>query len=257
MNRAILPGRRSSFKDPLGTAFALALSGLITGRAMRLTILTYVEKDHDRSYDAVVPQVARALRRGGHRVSILGAHGDVRRVVNGLSRRRPDLVFNLMEMFGDNVCGDVAVTGLLELMGLPFTGGGPGELYLRQDKALAKKVLAYEGIPYPRFAVFSKDADFETGGNLRMPLFVKPLRTDASIGIDHEALVHDAPHLIERVAEIHHRIHDSALAEEYIEGREFYVGVLGNRDPVALPPLEMDFSGLGGDVPHVLDAKAK
>ena len=140
----------------------------------------------------MVPQVARTLRRQGHRVAVLGVHADVKRVICGLSRRKPDLVFNLMEMFGDNVFGDIPVAGLLDLLGLKYTGCGPGELYLTQDKALSKKLLAFDGILYPRFAVFSREAAFETGGNLRMPLFVKPLRTDASIGIGGKSLVHDA-----------------------------------------------------------------
>ena len=87
-----------------------------------------------------------------------------------------------MEMFGTNVRADVPIAGLLDLLGYPYTGGGPSELALRQDKGLAKRALAFEKILYPDFAVFSND-DLETGGNLRMPLFVKPLRADASIGI--------------------------------------------------------------------------
>ena len=97
-----------------------------------------------------------------------------------------------MEMFGDNVFGDIPVTGLLDLLGLRYTGSGPGELYLSQDKGLTKKLLAFEEILYPRFAVFSRETAFETGGNLRMPLFVKPLRSDASLGIGGKSLVHDA-----------------------------------------------------------------
>ena len=104
-----------------------------------------------------------------------------------------------MEMFGDNVFGDIPVTGLLDLLGLKHTGSGPGELYLSQDKGLTKKLLAFEEILYPRFAVFSREAAFETGGNLRMPLFVKPLRSDSSLGIGGKSLVHDAVALMERV----------------------------------------------------------
>jgi D-alanine-D-alanine ligase len=153
--------------------------------------------------------------------------------------------------------GDIPVVGLLELLGLKYTGSGPGELYLAQDKALGKKMLAFEGIGFPRFAVFSKNADLETGGNLRLPLFVKPLRMDSSIGIDKKALVHDAMAMMKRVVMIHEQLNDSALVEEYIEGREFYVGVLGNQNPVALPPIEVDFSGLPEGAPRVLDSKAK
>ena len=224
---------------------------------MRITVLTYLEKEGDPSHDVVVDQVAAALRQTGHKVSILGVHGDVRKLISGLTRRKPDLVFNLMEMFGDNVFNDIAVAGLLELIGIPFTGGGPGECYLQQDKALTKKLLAYEGIAYPDFALFSQDADLETGGRLHLPLIVKPLRADASIGIDGNALVHTPQEMMERVLAIHRRVHDSALVEEYIEGREFYVGVLGNAEPVAFPPIEMDFSQLPEGIPHILDRKAK
>jgi D-alanine-D-alanine ligase len=227
---------------------------------MNITVLTYLDSEDENSkdYEAVVPQVARTLRNLGHRVSVLGAHGDVKRLIAGLSRRRPELVFNLMEMFGDNVFGDIPVTGLLDLLGLRYTGSGPGELYLSQDKGLTKKLLAFDGILYPRFAVFSKQqGSFETGGNLRMPLFVKPLRSDSSLGIGGKSLVHDAVALMERVTAIRKELNDSALAEEYIEGREFYVGVLGNAQPKALPPVEVDFTGFPEGVPKVLDSKAK
>src|SRR5205809_574719 len=96
------------------------------------------------------------------------------------------------------------------------------------------------------------------GIRLRMPLFVKPLRNDASMGIDAKSsLVRNAQELIDRVAHIHREFDDAALAEEYIEGREFYVGVLGNQEPVAFPPIEMDFSGLPDGAPRILDARAK
>ena len=226
---------------------------------MKITVLTYLDSENENSkeYDQVVPQVARTLRRLGHRVSVLGVHGDVKRLIAGLSRRKPELVFNLMEMFGANVFGDIPVTGLLELLGVRYTGSGPGELYLSQDKGLTKKLLAFEDILYPRYAVFSRQAAFETGGNLRMPLFVKPLRSDASLGIGGKSLVHDAVALMERVAAIHKELEDSALAEEYIDGREFYVGVLGNAQPKALPPVEVDFTGFPEGVPKVMDSKAK
>src|SRR5438309_6763150 len=105
---------------------------------MRITVLTYLEKEAAKKYDAAVTQVLAALRQRQHRVSVLGVHASVPRLISGLSRRQPDLVFNLMESFGDNLFGEVAVAGLLDLMGLKHTGGGPGEIYLRQDKALAK-----------------------------------------------------------------------------------------------------------------------
>jgi D-alanine-D-alanine ligase len=223
---------------------------------MKITILAYLERESSKKPDIVVDQVAGALRKRGHTPSVLGIHGDLGKMLSGIRRRKPGLVFNLMEMFGKNLRGDVGVVGFLDLLGIPYTGGGPGEFYLRQDKSLTKKLLAFDEIRYPDFAVFSKD-DLETGGNLRLPLFVKPLRADASIGIGANSLVHDYKALMKRVLGIHDELNDSALAEEYIEGREFYVGILGNRDPVAFPPIEMDFSGLPDGIPHILDKKAK
>jgi D-alanine-D-alanine ligase len=212
------------------------------------------------AHDPVADQVAAALRGNGHRASVFATPPDLRRLLAGLRRRRPDLVFNLLESFGGGVngtAGEVAVAGVLDLLALPYTGSGPGELFLRQDKGLAKKVFAFEGLLYPDFAVFTRDADLETGGKLRTPLFVKPLTADASIGIDGHSLVHDTRAMLRRVAAIHEELGDSALVEEYVEGREFYVGVLGNREPEALPPIEMDFSGLPDGAPRILGSAAK
>ncbi len=175
----------------------------------------------------------------------------------GLSRRKPDLVFHLINDFDGVDSGLIATAALLDAMKLPYTGGGPGELFIRGHKSLAKKVLAYEKVKCPDFAVFSRDASLETAGHLRMPLIVKPVERDGSIGIGSDALVRSVPEMMERVAVIHREIKDSALAEEYIEGREFFVGVLGNQDAVAFPPIEMDFSGLPEGSPRVLDYKAK
>ncbi len=222
---------------------------------MRITVLTNVDEDGTR--DPVVSQVASALRRAKHQVSVFGAPLDIRKLVTGLTRRKPELVFHLVEELGDNPAGNIAVCGVLDLLGLPYTGCGAGEFYLGQDKALAKKILAFDNIPCPNFAVFGRDKAMETGGNLRMPLFVKPVAMDASIGIGKRSLVRDAAEMMKQVAAIHSQCDDDALAEEFIEGREFYVAIVGNREPLALPPIEVDFSGLPEGAPRVYDRKAK
>jgi len=222
---------------------------------MRLTLLTYVDPEDGR--DIVVEQVLDALQ-AKHEVQVLEVGDDLPALVRALAEQTPELVFNLCEQFGDNVQGDAAVAAVLEMVKLPFTGSGASELYLRQDKGVAKRMLAFDGILYPNFAIFSPDADLETGGNLRMPLFVKPLRGDASIGISGaDALVRSSSDLMKRVLQIHEEQKDSALAEEYIEGRELYVGVLGNREPQALPPVELDLSGLPDHIPPVADQAVK
>jgi D-alanine-D-alanine ligase len=224
---------------------------------MRITVLTNVEEEASKELDPVVRQVASALRRHKHQVTVLAVHGDVKKLIAGLGRRKPELVFNLLEEFGEDPSGNISVVGLLDLLGYRYTGCGPGEFYLGQDKALSKKLLAFDGILYPKYAVFSRTEDFETGGNMRMPLFVKPVAQDASIGIATTSLVTNTTELLERVAAIQKECNDAALAEEYIEGREFYVGILGNHDPQALPPIEADFSGLPEGTPKVYDREAK
>jgi D-alanine-D-alanine ligase len=224
---------------------------------MDITILAYLEPG-DEKPDIVMEQVAKALEAGGHKTSILTIRHDVSEIIDGLAKPKPDLIFNLVESFGHDILGGtMGVAGLLDLLELPYTGGGPGEIFLQEDKALAKKLLAFERIPYPDFATFAPNADFETGGNLRMPLFVKPLRMDASIGIDEKSLVRNTQQLMERVLYIHKTWGDTALAEEYIEGREFYVGVFGNEQLTVLPPLEMDFSGMKDGSVKVMDKLAK
>jgi D-alanine-D-alanine ligase len=224
---------------------------------MDITILAYLEPG-DEKPDIVMEQVAKALETAGHKTSILTIRHDVNEIIAGLKKPKPDLIFNLVESFGHDILGGtMGVAGLLDLLELPYTGGGPGEIFLQEDKGLAKKLLAFERIPYPDFATFSPNAEFETGGNLRMPLFVKPLRMDASIGIDEKSFVRNTQQLMERVQYIHKTFGDAALAEEYIEGREFYVGVFGNDDLTALPPLEMDFSGMKDGSVKIMDKQAK
>lgn len=224
---------------------------------MRVTVLTYLEREGASSHDVVVDQVAEALKAGKHTVKILGVHGEVEELIAGIRRQKPGLVFNLMEMFGNNVLADVAIAGALELLGVRHTGGGPGEVYLQQDKALTKELLAFHNVPFPNYAVFQRDLYPETSGRLRMPLIVKPLRMDASIGIEGTSLVRSTTQMMKRVVNIHEKVKDSALVEEYIEGREFYVGVMGNRKPIALPPIEMDFSGMPQGMPQILGRRAK
>jgi D-alanine-D-alanine ligase len=225
---------------------------------MRITVLAYQEPD-DPGPDVVVEQVAEALKAAGHTVETFALTDDVGQLVAGLRERRPELIFNVMEGFGDDIVGGLmGVNGVLDLLEIPYTGGGPGEIYLQEDKALSKKLLSYENILYPDFASFAPNADFETGGKLRMPLFVKPLRMDGSVGIDgKKSFVKTAQELMERVLQINKELGDAALAEEYIDGREFYVGILGNLQPQAFVPIEVDFTGFPEGAPKVLDRKAK
>jgi len=225
---------------------------------MKIGLFVYVEQEDAPEVDKSIDQIAVALRRNGHEATIVLVHSDVNRFIAELQEQQFDLVFNLLEQFGEGNLGLVEATGLYQLLDVPFTGSGPGEIFLQQDKALSKKLLAYEKILTPDYAVFTAEADLETGGNLRLPLFVKPLQMDASFGIEAKrSLVRNTTDLMERVIEIHKQFGDAALCEQYIEGREFYVGILGNLEAVALPPIEMDFSKMPEGMPHVKDSNAK
>lgn len=224
---------------------------------MKIALLVYVEDPSRPEFDVSIDQIADALQSRGHTTTKLPVRDDVLGLIGGISEGGFDLVFNLLEQFGRGNLGLVEATGVLELLETPYTGSGPGELFLQQDKALTKKLLAYEKVNCPDFAVFSPQADLETGGNLRMPLFVKPLRMDASFGIDARSLVHNTGELMNRVAKIHAQFGDAALCEQFIDGREFYVGLLGNQEPIAFPPIEIDFSRMPEGSPHVMGASAK
>jgi D-alanine-D-alanine ligase len=224
---------------------------------MRVTVLGYLERETARKGDVVVGQVAAALRNGGHDVTVLSVHGDVLKIVHGLADPKPDLVFNLMEMFGKDLFGAIAVVGLLDLLDVPYTGGGPGEFYLQEDKGLTKKLLAFDGIGYPDYAVYPRGEPVEPVERLRPPLIVKPLRGDASIGIDARSVVQTPKEMVQRVQTIHSRWNDGAIVEEFIAGREFHVGILGNDQPTVFPPIEIDYSGMPEGSPHVLSADAK
>jgi hypothetical protein len=204
---------------------------------LKIVVLTHVEKEGSDKVDPVVRGVADVLAASGHEASILAVHADLEQLVRGITQPAPDLVFNLMETFGKSQLGLVGVAGLLDLVGVPYVGCGPGEFYLQEDKGLTKKLLAFDGIRYPDFAVFGRDLEPQDIGSLRMPLIVKPLRMDASIGIDAKAIVANFEDMRDRVALIHKKIRDAALVEEYIDGREFYVGVLRG-DPIAPEPQE-------------------
>lgn len=224
---------------------------------MKITVLTYLETSRSKTPDAVVDQVATELKAAGHEVTVLAVHNHLDELMDGLTRPRPGLVFNLMEAFNGDFFGDVDVAGFLDLLDLPHTGGGAGELYLQQDKAITKRLLASAGVRFPRYIVVPPKGEPVLPGGLQPPLFVKPLRLDASIGITERSLVRDVAVLAEQVRTIHETCDDSALVEEFIDGREFYVGVIGNEEPVALAPIELDFSGLPEGAPRVADSVAK
>src|SRR5262249_20098860 len=162
-------------------------------------------------------------------------------ILNPLQKAKADLVFNLCETFADDYKMEVNVAALMEMARIRYTGSGVAGLLLAGDKVLTKQLLDFHEVKTPNFASFNEET-FETSGSLRFPLIVKPARSDASIGIGKRSVVYNWSQLTERVKQISGELQDDALAEEFIEGREVYVGVLGTADrPEMLPVVELDF----------------
>jgi D-alanine-D-alanine ligase len=163
---------------------------------------------------------------------------------------------NLAEAFDGKSALESNVAALLNLLDLRYTGSSPAGLMLAGDKALSKKVLSFHGVLSPQFATVHR-GDVEWAGDLSFPLIVKPPQEDASIGITHASVVHNVQELLEQMGEVQGRFHQPPLVEEFIDGREFYVGVIGNADARALPPMEMDFTGFPTDRPKIASWAAK
>lgn len=226
-------------------------------KRLDVSVLFYESRDgKSAEHDQVVDQVSQALAEGGHKAMPLGINSDLRELLDRLEEQKPDIVFNLCETFADRDVNEVRLAAVLEMLGVRFTGTGSTGMALRMDKVLTKKLLKFHDIPCPSYAVLGKNR-LESDGKLSLPLFVKPLRGDGSLCIDDFSLVNSYDELIERVDIIHERLRDDALAEEFVEGREFCVSTLGNSPPEALPLIELDFSALPRGSAHIYGWQAK
>jgi D-alanine-D-alanine ligase len=167
-----------------------------------------------------------------------------------------DLVFNLAESFADDDTADFKIAAFLELVGKKYTGTGTQGLMIAQDKAIAKKIFAFHGIHTPTFArCYRGRLDFSH--DLHFPVIMKPAREDGSIGIEFSAVVNSIRELMERMDWLHAHFDSPVLIEEYIDGREMYVGVMGNDKPEALPVVELDLSKLPDGTPRIAAAEVK
>jgi D-alanine-D-alanine ligase len=198
--------------------------------------------------------VVTTLRRLGHDVRPLGVQHELKPIRDVIEEWKPDIVFNLLEEFHGETAYDQNVASYLELMRIPYTGCNPRGLMLARGKDLAKQLLHYHRIPTPAFAVFPMARKVRRPARLGLPLIVKSLSEDASEGIAQASLVDTDEKLAERVTFIHDRVGTAAIAEQYIEGREIYVGVLGNDRLRVLPVWELDFGSVTG---RIATAKVK
>lgn len=201
--------------------------------------------------------VIAALDRLGHRVRILGVYDDPGMIVDEIKANPPDVVFNLAEEFNSRSAFERNVVALLQMLGVRYTGTGPTGLTLCKNKGMAKEILAYHRIDSPAFAIFPPGSAIRRPKRLHFPLFVKPLKNEASYGISQGSFVKDDPAFEERIRFIHESMKQEAMAEEYIEGREFYVSLIGNRRLEVLPIREILFTKMPDDRPHFSTFKAK
>jgi D-alanine-D-alanine ligase len=201
--------------------------------------------------------VLSTLRAAGHSVKILGVQDELRPIRDEIEAWKPDIVFNLLEEFHGVATYDQNVASYLELQRIPYTGCNPRGLMLARGKDLSKKLLSYHRIPVPAFAVFPMQRKIKRPSRLGLPLIVKSLSEDASRGISQASLVDSDEKLIERVTFIHERVGTAAIAEQYIEGRELYVGVLGNDRYRVLPVWELEFGNLAPGSNRIATARVK
>lgn len=202
-------------------------------------------------------EVVTTLRGMGHTVLPVGVRSDLGLLRKTIDDFRPDIAFNLLEEFNDVVIWDQNVVSFLELMGVPYTGCNPRGLMLARDKGLSKKVLSYHRIPFPDFMVVPIGRKPARPKRLAFPLIVKSICEEASLGISQASIVTDDDKLRERVAFIHHHAKTPAIVERYVEGRELYVGVMGNEKLQVLPVWELDLSHMPEHAPHIATERVK
>jgi D-alanine-D-alanine ligase len=201
------------------------------------TGIDVLEAEWKMEYDVI-----ETLREIGHEVRVLGIHDDLSGIRIAVNHFKPHIVFNLMEAFAGVTTFDQNVVSYLELLRLPYTGCNPRGLILARDKALSKKLLAYHRLPVPEFTVVRRGRKPVLPNRLQYPLIVKSLFFEASTGISQASVVENVEQLQRRIAFVHESLGTAAIVEQFVDGRELYVGVLGNERLDVLPVWEMSFA---------------
>ena len=183
--------------------------------------------------------VLNALKALGYPFAVLGVHNDTGLIADMIERFEPDVIFNMVEQFDSSLGNENRVTSFLELQGIPLTGCGSTGITLAKDKVISKKILSYHDINVPKFVVAAPGQLIELEEGMQFPLIIKPVREEASYGISLKSVVQNEAELVNRVCFVHERFKQEALVEEYVPGREVYVGVLGHDDLRCLPAREM------------------
>ncbi|MDZ7384940.1 MAG: D-alanine--D-alanine ligase [candidate division KSB1 bacterium] len=213
----------------------------------------------DQISEAAVKQEAQAvyeaLRRLGHRAGYLPV-SDIRRAMTQVEKSRPDVIFNLCEGYRGRAQHELAVAGVWELLGVPYTGNPPLTLGLAQNKVVAKRLFAAAGIRTPAYRVFTAPPEEGILG-LNFPVIAKPSQEDASLGISPDSVVQDVRQLRHVTKALLERYRQPVLVEEFIDGREFNVSLLDGDPPTVLPLSEIDYSQVPVGTPRITSYEAK
>src|SRR5438094_955823 len=201
--------------------------------------------------------VTSTLRKMGHEVYPIGLYNQLNVIGNALMEHKPHVAFNLLEEFHGYPLYDQHVVSYLELMKQAYTGCNPRGLTICRDKALSKMVLAYHRIQVPAFAVYQMNRVVKRSKRLKFPLLVKSISEEGSVGIARASIVNDDAKLAERVDFIHRQTKTHAIAEQYIAGREIYVGVIGNQRLQCYTPWELVIEKLPEGAPNIATSKLK
>ncbi|MCM0607349.1 MAG: ATP-grasp domain-containing protein [Xanthomonadaceae bacterium] len=215
---------------------------------------SYLKEDVDWK---VTSDVKRSLERLGHEVRLLGIYNDLAPFLDCMKDRKPDLIFNLSEAFNSERDFEPHMASLFELFSVKYTGASPEALRLCKDKGLAKKILSYHRLQVPKFVVSHKRNPLRSLKNFIYPAFIKPLSLEASEGISQVSFVENEAECLERIKFIHDKMGVDAIIEEYIDGREIYVSVMGNDRLAAFPARELYFEEMPDGVPKFATFHAK
>jgi D-alanine-D-alanine ligase len=201
--------------------------------------------------------VLGALETLGHEAHQLGIWDEIGSLRRAISDWKPSIVFNLVDQFRGLTIYDQHLVSYLQLMGIPYTGCNPRGLVIASDKALSKKILHYHRIRAPRFAVFARGRRVKVPKRLEYPLIIKADMEEASFGIAQASVVYNDEQLMERVRFVQDRFQTAAIAEQYVDGRELYAGVVGNQRLEILPLWELFIDGLPADAPRIATFRVK
>ncbi|MCX6174658.1 MAG: ATP-grasp domain-containing protein [Ignavibacteriales bacterium] len=200
--------------------------------------------------------MAKSLTKAGYEAYTLNIMDNLQLFIKDYEKNKPDVVFNLVELFKDQPRLEMSFTGILELLGIAYTGAPPMSLGTCQNKTLTKRILSSLSIRTPRYKIIKNmERSFRLG--LRYPLIVKPALEDASVGIDNDSIVNNVDTLKKRVEYVFNSFNQAALVEEFILGRELNVAVFGDKDPKVLPISEIDFSNMPDNLYPIVSFQAK